>query len=387
MVGRHRVRNHLIVPAGAAQWLGPGFVNGSYVAQNGSDICDDVIDGTREPHPLTVIHTHNVQYRVFGRSNGNSGWNYNGTYKLGNYPTIPLSQAFPSDNSALSYGLSRMNPNRPDIDLPIFIWELKDIPQLVFRWGRILAKQFSKSGPSSPWALPVAVAEQNLEWQFAIKPFLNDMRKLLDFESAVQKRIERLQKMQQRGSIGGNIDVWDASDTVTVSNIFPTALYQESNRGDITYEATRRVWVTAKMTPLIQLPQNDDKAMERLARRLVFGRDISVSTIWEAMPWSWLIDWFGNVGDLLMIHRNSLPIQWSNSCIMKHTLYRINSWVHRTGPGVYTLQNPIVPQYESKTRAVWGSILPLPEFNLPFLNGKQLGILASLAVTGKVPRS
>jgi hypothetical protein len=270
----------------------------------------------------------------------------------------------------------------------VFLFELKDLPRLVFRWGELLARQygkFSRTGESL-WDVTVATADQNLEWQYAIKPFIDDMRRLLDFQGAVDKRIKRLKKMQERGSIGGNIDVWQDNVTRTDSNVFISPLYQEANRADITYETSRRVWVTSKMTPTIPLPDNDDD-LQRLARRLVFGRDISAATIWQATPWSWLLDWFGNVGDLLDIHRNSLPIYWSGSCIMKHTVSRISSFKHRSGPGSYTIQDPSTRLNETKTRAVWGSVLPLPEFNLPFLNGRQLSILASLAVTKKAPLS
>ena len=66
------------------------------------------------------------------------------------------------------------------------------------------------------------------------------------------------------------------------------------------------------------LPDTDDARM-RLAMRAAFGGTIDGSTLWEIMPWSWLIDWNTNMSEFLASERNVIGASPVKNCLMKTT--------------------------------------------------------------------
>jgi hypothetical protein len=120
-------------------------------------------------------------------------------------------------------------------------------------------------------------------------------------------------------------------------------------------------------------------SMRRLIQRAVLGLTVDFSTVWELIPWSWLIDWDTNVGTFLQASRNIIPAQLTTCVVMLHTR---TEW---SSPGLTGVSNnnryklqPIQIIREGKTRT---SVSPSVTAQFPFLSGNQLGILASLAVT------
>jgi hypothetical protein len=373
--------------AGQSDWVGPPPLIGTWSAQSMSSRCIDVVDGTRNAHPLTITHSHNVLFTI----NGYSGpvvsfrWQYNGRPFTGLSGFSPASQPVPSDNTALLKGLIRSDPNRASVDLPVFLFELRELPRLLQDWADQiwrLKDRIAGGFAGTPWwELPRALASKNLEYQFGVLPFLQDLAKTMKWRDLVAKRMKQLDRLRVKGSVGGYVDVWDDSVIAKSLNAYLTPLYQESNKVNIIFETSRKLWVTTTWKSDRDLSQYfAGSDQEHLAWRLVNGTDISFATLWEAMPWSWLIDWFSNIGDLLQQTRNIVPVHHQGSCVMRHTQSRVRAVEHIAGPGIFTVSLPRA-QLDEKTRVPWGSSAPLPEFNLPFLNGKQLSILGSLAVT------
>jgi hypothetical protein len=106
---------------------------------------------------------------------------------------------------------------------------------------------------------------------------------------------------------------------------------------------------------------------------------IDFSTVWEALPWSWLIDWGTTVGDYLKAKRNIIPAVLQDVRIMRHVR---SEWtwsrvVYATNPeGSMSSGFRVL---ETKSRSPSTPVAPTAHF--PFLSGKQVGILSSLAVT------
>jgi hypothetical protein len=103
---------------------------------------------------------------------------------------------------------------------------------------------------------------------------------------------------------------------------------------------------------------------------------IDFSTGWELMPWSWLIDWGSNIGAFFAANRNIIPAVLSSTRLITHTrtVYQQTSSVTHSN---YWRLNPFRVSLETKERKAV-SIAPTAHF--PFLSGKQLGILGSLAI-------
>jgi hypothetical protein len=118
------------------------------------------------------------------------------------------------------------------------------------------------------------------------------------------------------------------------------------------------------------------------AFRSAFGLEASLSTVWEALPWSWFIDWFSDLGDYCQAHRNAVGATPGQCFRMVHsestTIYTILSEHPSLNPNI-TVSGPAMTRRTRKTRSVL-SPAAFPSVSFPFLTGRQLGILGSLAV-------
>lgn len=394
MTSRDRTRSITNSSAGAAVWHGPGVISGNYASTVRTERCIDVIDGTRRPHELIIQKSTQLIYRVYGRStSGPNYWDYRGYNVTGPHFNSPALTAEPSNSSSLLSALARTNPNRVYIDAPVFVYELKDLPEMIYSKGLLLLSRQTDGtkivshGYRDLSHIPKAVGQKYLEWQFGWGPLLSDLSKLFQFQAVVEKKFRRYRNLLDRGSVGGYSVVWEDTGKHPESTRFLTPLYQESNIIRFTGETTRRKWATTIWKPSVKIPPIPDADLWNVARRATFGLDVTPATLWEIMPWSWLIDWFSNVGELMTLSRNTIPVDHSGSCVMRQTESRFVFVNHVSGPGTYQVSISPIPQFVDKRRDVMGNVTPMAEFNIPFLNGRQLGILGSLSVTRRVPIS
>jgi len=123
--------------------------------------------------------------------------------------------------------------------------------------------------------------------------------------------------------------------------------------------------------------------MSLLAQRAVLGYTngigIDLSTLWEVIPWSWLIDWCSDVGSYLSAKRNIIPATLQGVYIMEETVTR---W---TTPRLawWSATNGIMDagSFTRTQKKRYANVGIAPTAHFPFLNGNQVGILASLSVT------
>jgi hypothetical protein len=348
------------------------------------EICDDVTGNFGGANPLNLRKRYNFLWVVNGRNRSSSTAHIFENYPYGpaaSYTTYPSQGTGPTDNSALAEGLAKTNPNKPAIDLPVFVFELRDLPGLVRDAGATLlkTKQLVRHGASvrDVKSLPRGTASGYLAWEFGVKPMIDDVVRMLDFQAIVDKRVHALNNLKS-GATVRSATVWQ-DDGVLQPEIlsYTSALYNDTNRLAYQLVTERRKWVSTKWTSLVPLPDTDED-LRRLAVRLAFGLDISFATLWQAMPWSWLIDWFSNVGDIVDSARNTIPVSHTGSCIMTHSRTYLKKWrwVSRPSGAATYLQFPNFVN-EHKVRIPAPSVA-LPEFGLPFLNGRQLSILSAI---------
>jgi hypothetical protein len=376
-----RVRTSTIAYAGGGSAV--SLFDGSTVPGSSStkySWCSDVIGNKPNPNPLQIEHFYNCRWLV----SGTNEW-YWVTHSYGTTwpnPGHVGGAGEPSDNTTLAKALARTNPNRADIALPVFLFELRDIPKMIREWGHTLLKKPMRVGGGKDLRyLPKSVGKRYLEYEFGIVPLLSDLGRILNFTALVDKRIDMLNRLGESSPPSSSATTWEQSDIGNPYWSPATALYQEHRWAQCRLESEYKKWCSTIWSPASKLPSNP-RDQFLLAHQLVFGLDLSLSNLWEAMPWSWLIDWFGNVGDVLKANRNTIPVKHTGSCIMRMaTTKEITLQISLAFPGdsLTLVRPPFTAQ--SKSRTVVGDAAPLPEFNLPFLNGKQLSILSALAVT------
>jgi hypothetical protein len=282
--------------------------------------------------------------------------------------TAPSHLSFSAGNNGADAiaVLARTNPNRAEMNLPVSIFELRDLPRMVQFAGKTITKRSANS---------------YLNWQFGWVPLINDLRKLMDFNARVDRRVREFHSLYNKGGLRRKLTL--AVDNKEDHSVINT----ESNLADlITCQqnrfSTRRRWATVRWLPT-SLPPVDESGERALARKLVFDLQLSKSNLWQAMPWSWLIDWFVNIGDFIEANKNTIPVSHSPVCIMEQKVTKV-SWVQCNaqdfGFGKDAGTGSAIRQ--SKTRAVIpGTFLS----TTPFLGIRQLSILGALAITKAKP--
>jgi len=341
-------------------------------------VCSDYVGNFNGQNPLYLRHQSNCRWWVSGLQPGL--WDMDNFCVTAPFLGFdPPGNPIPDNNEALTRGLVRTNPNRTRVNLPVFWSELRDIPRALKGWGRALTSRPSFSGGRNLTRIPRAAASRYLEWEFFLKPFISDMEALLDWTAEVDKRLKTIDRLDSVSGQTFGVDTYEDIVRSGPWSDYASPAYGEG-RGVSSYtETTRRQWVTTQWKPAAPLPV--DKASRRkLAERLVFGLDISLHTLWEGFPWTWLTDWFVNFGDFVELGRNTIPVTHGGSCVMLETRVSRVDCVPQLNGGE-TLSLVVPPWYSiQKERAVLGDASPIPEFNIPFLNGRQWSILGSLAV-------
>lgn len=325
-----------------------------------SAACDDVIGDYGNDHTLNISRVRR----------SDSVWN--GVSPDGNIIAInmpcqiipPQYPNFPSlDITELSTKLAaRTNPSRATVMLPVFIFELRDLPRLVQLAGRsVLGK----------------LASANLSWQFGWKPLIGDLTKLLNFQSMTMRRVKELERLQSKSGLRRRVTLQkDAKkDVIGVQTIESFGI---SSTARVVDWHTREVWGTIRWRPNVgAMPQTDEERYS-LARRISLGLHHGSITaqIWEAIPWSWLIDWFANVQDFIEAQDNSIAHISGPTNIMSRTRSTRSYEILTKNDWVQISSSPWMSR-DQKERFL--GVAPSLTASLPFLSGGQLSILGSLA--------
>lgn len=328
------------------------------------DYCDDLLGRTTD-HPMDIIHTSKLIKPLNGRTipfdpktyRQITGWmpGFQADLSPGHLP----DPKYPTTTEMATRLLAMTNPGRASVSLPVFIGELRDLPSMVRLAGNSILKRTSGA---------------YLSWEFGWKPLISDVRKLLDFQSTVSKRVKELERLYGKGGLKRRMNL-GASGVESVSNVAiesSTSLVFRANQKIFT---KRQSWGTVRWKP-IQIPSLASRPdLNRLARKAVFGLSIQAEDAWNLIPWTWLIDWFSNCGDFLQAHGNRVPCVPSVPNIMTKTETKID--YTRTDSHTWCSGGDSTILHTTLSRRVQGAGLAA---SLPFLSKRQLSILGALAI-------
>jgi hypothetical protein len=255
--------------------------------------------------------------------------------------------------------LARSNPSKPIVSLPNFFAELGDIPELVKDAGKNLIKRQAKG---------------NLNLEFGWKLLFSDLMKLNMFGSLVDKRIEHLSHMYKRGGMkakgGGRMDLRNVRDNPV--NLAPYSVVRN-------HVSSCHAWYSYSWIPLgdlrLSYPTYEGYRWKVFMDSL--GDAPNIGLLWDAIPWSWLVDWFATVGDTLWAQANSLGFIPGQCFKMTEqtaeTIETITPFANFSGS--------ITPAHYKVIRKSRSVVIPgTATADLPILSNKQIGILASLTV-------
>lgn len=217
---------------------------------------------------------------------------------------------FPSRTNADAYGATGWNrfaPGNPTADLGVFVGEIRDVPRMLLDTARFFQNAWKAIGgtlkkPSK------ALAGHWLSLQFGWLPFVNDLRRFYKTYRNLESQIQRIKTRNGQwhrvgGTVLNQVDEVTMGTSATLTAHWPcptshflanpaisgshTARYVLSQR--VWFEGAFRYWI-----PDIDSPQWRYRAIAEL-----YGAMPNPALIWELTPFSWLVDWVSNVGDVL----------------------------------------------------------------------------------------
>lgn len=328
--------------------------------------CYDTIGDKPTPHGLWIVHAkYNKKPGIVTRNPPGA------LYTLLDYPfdnqafltSHYFSPVVPSDTATITKVQADTNPSRPEVSVPNFLAELRDIPGMLHLKGRKTIEGMPKS----------SVIEQNFGWNLLIQ----DLQKMANFTAHTDKRLKELQALHSGSGLKRKRTVFsDTARGLTGPQYFQSA-YNSLVYGNISWTSSYRKWGSVNWIPSVPFKGTDGE-LAKQARYLVHGWDFSgaalASILWEALPWSWFADYFANVGDFLNANRNGAGAIAQMGCVMEHR----RSWQTHvvTYTDIYSKPTPGVFVYETKSRVLASAGITA---TLPFLSGGQLVTLASLA--------
>lgn len=404
MVSRNRLKTYGSVDSGHAL-----YYNGSVLIDDedgsssppvslGSSRIIDVVDGTRNDHPLDISHLTLDQFAGFKGTVGIKGVGQNFEFLdyvpyLFSPRTNSVQISLPSLESSATTARARTNPNRPSISLPVLIGEMKDIPGLLKWIGKdLIGMKAVKRNYHQQ------VGNAYLAGAYGIAPLISDLKKSLDFQSQVAKRSDELKRLHSKGGLKRRITLFEESATGPKTRL---SAYGQGNLSLYVRSQTKTTvkrWATLKWLPTSLPPVSpSDADYARQARSILLGMgpnslDPSIpfwsggragndpwgalADAWELMPWSWLADWFSNTGDFIQSKRNAIPVTSSRCNVMTSristTTFTRNDLINSVSGGTATTR------YETKSR--FQSSGPSISADFPFLSGHQLSILGALGL-------
>jgi len=365
MPDRHRDYGHTI-PKGTAVWTFGGTlsIGGTYpiVSEYGS-VDDTYI--SPDNGPFHVEYGHFTGGEINGRAPDTTVWTnyiadiFEGLHSFGH--TTP--DGSPDNFAAATTGAKRTNPSRPYVDIPSEMLQLHDVADALRGAG---LSSFAKRG-----------AGAFVGTEFGVNPLLDDITRLLKLHKQINKRVKELEKINGKGGLRRTVTVFDGSFSV---NGFDQLM--QSNFGYFvskgSYCSTEQVRVHCRWMPsatFFPWEQRQHPSVELATSILLGGGTIDMGTVWELIPWTWLIDWFGNVGDYLSATRNTVQARLASVSVMRH---QRSEWSWGPSNINGTAQcGPATAVRETKNRVLSAVF---PEASLPFLNESQMGIAAGLTI-------
>lgn len=206
--------------------------------------------------------------------------------------------------------LENTNPYRPKFDVPVFVGEFLELTHLL----KLVLTRASFGSDVGKAFLSV-----NFGWE-SLRRDLKQASGLLD---AVSSRVREFNSLKLRGGLRRRIDLDRfAVQTDAGPNylIYSTLL---SIYGSVHTRSEYRIWGSVRWVPSYEghfLNLEDPIPLEKTSQILnvllnLDPRSGQAATIWELIPFSWLVDYFTNLGELFEAQRGRLFVYPTHICL------------------------------------------------------------------------
>lgn len=225
---------------------------------------------------------------------------------------VPISGSIM--NAIGAKGWNRYKPTARKAGLDQFLGELKQLPRaFAINAYKNVLKEIANGrfGNVSPRSVSKHLADDYLNFRFGWMPFYSDIKELLNNfleEDKLFKQLVRDNGRPVRRS--GIVDtITDTQSTTTQGLLGPmlfpalqTQFYDKASGTQTTTTQTKEEYAfSGRFRYYIpQLAEGpDSEVARRRARRIIYGAELTPNTLYQLMPWSWLIDWISPIGDVI----------------------------------------------------------------------------------------
>lgn len=272
-----------------------------------------------------------------------------------------------AENQLLAFDLAaKTNPLRPEFSVPNFIVELAETASLI----KFAYRSFSSM-----------LAGNYLNYTFGWEQFIRDVKTLDNIVSTIEHRVREFDSLFRKRGVRRRMGLGSSSSgksTVLNDPIHSTLAVQ--------IRGTRTSWATIKFSGTIRwrpklympLPQLDLLARRRAAIATVFDLGaIDAATIWNSIPFSWVLDYFVAISDFLEAFAGVQHIEPYDICIMREYT---GTYSHRVTSSPQSVTVGGTGRY---TRTVIArdvvTLGSLPPFQVSLLSMRQMTNLAAIA--------
>nr|APG77059.1 hypothetical protein [Beihai levi-like virus 1] len=222
--------------------------------------------------------------------------------------TVSPPASAPNGQSYAAEAYSKMKPTKPIYNAATNIGELRELPRLL----QNKINEFRSKGPD------ISYGDTYLNVQFGWIPLLRAVVDLVDAQRVAQTRLKQLLRdegrpVRRRIYLSGYEKGADGSFSVPPIQFSPatysksyTAFWPILNTRYYAWEPNRwistasqdLVWASARFRYWLPAGPRDIQWKKNLLRRL-YGLSLTPTQAYNLIPWSWLVDWFGNLGDVI----------------------------------------------------------------------------------------
>lgn len=339
--------------------------------------CEDTIGNPKGDNPLSLYHI-NVSGSMLVREVGGLVCLHPGlptalySYNAGT-GFIPGESIATLENRALA----ATGPLTPKVNLPLFLYELKDVPRMIRHAGNLLHGIRRPSGLNPLKEL----AAGNLAYKFGWEPLIGDLGKLLGFADAAKKRQQQLREAHTKRGLRRKVSLGELSAPLGISNLLIWSIYGTTLNPKVSGMCTSKRWATVRWVVRDQTQIGKTPTFNESMRTILgLNKGHLPIQIWKAIPWTWMEDWFLDISNVLTINYNSIYYKPSKLCIMVHsTLNFSHPTIPNVGGNPRNYCSAGFYTKEWKTRTVRPSPTANVTLRLPFMDNYKLSVLGSLA--------
>lgn len=308
---------------------------------------------------------------------GYTFYGYPATYTHNAGLLSPLSlEGAPSNGVVATSVIARTNPERASTSGLEYVSELPGLGALAKEEYESRLLRFRKYISQARFAGMKRVAKLHLMIQFGLMPLISDIELLLEFAKRVDARMRELERLRTRG-LRRTVEVWRGSNMLSL----PGQIMHTSGAlldADVLKTTTEEIRGHIRWYPnfILGFP-TDTSQLRSIAKKAILGARFAPDTLYEIFPWSWLIDYYLNLGTMLKTQSNTLPMNHDLVRVMRHVTTITRTTAHTKSHDGRITMDPIFAKHELKTRVL---ATPTIGARIEVLNAQQWSILGSLAV-------